>query len=99
MINGKRSTAKMTWQEFTEWQRWDEFPERADDPPMTVDVMFFYKGDTYFIDESYGQYHVLDKDWNLISSDKNLLTLLTSPIPLFGNKSFRDIISEIDFDA
>lgn len=93
------STAKMTWQEFTEWQRWDEFPERADDPPMTVDVMFFYNDNTYFIDESYGQYHILDKDWKPISSDKNLITLLTSPIPLFGNKSFRDIISEIDFVA
>lgn len=41
--------AKMTWQEFTEWQRWDEFLERADNPPMTVDVMFFYNDNTYFI--------------------------------------------------
>ena len=44
-----------------------------------------------------GAYHVPDKDWNPISSDKNLLILLTSPVHLFGNKSFRDIISEIDF--
>ena len=79
MING----AKMTWQEFTEWQRWDEFLERADNPLMTVDVMFFYNGNTYFIDESYGQYHILDKDWNPICSDKNLLMLLTSPIHLY----------------
>ena len=62
--------AKMTWLEFTEWQRRDEFPERADNPPMTVDVMFFYNGNTYFIDESYGQFHILDKDWMPISSDK-----------------------------
>jgi len=93
------STAKMTWQEFTEWQRWDEFPEKSNNPPMTVDVMFFYNGNTYFIDESYGQYHILDKDWKPISSNKNLLTLLTSPVHMFNNKSFRDTISEIDFDA
>lgn len=49
MLNGKISTAKMTWQEFTEWQRWDEFPECADDPSMTEDAMFFYKGNTYYI--------------------------------------------------
>ena len=27
---------KMTWQEFQQWQRWDEFPESADNPPLTV---------------------------------------------------------------
>lgn len=99
MINGKRSIAKMTWLEFAEWQRWDEFPEKADSPPLTVDVMFFYDGNTYFIDESYGQYHIRDEEWNPINSNKNLLTLLASPIRLFNDKSFRDIISEIDFDA
>lgn len=89
----------MTWKEFTEWQRWDEFPERADNPPMTVDVMFFYKDNTYFIDESYGQYHIRNKEWTPISSHKNLLALLTSPIRQFNNMSFRDVISEIDFDV
>lgn len=99
MLNGKRSTAKMTWQEFTEWQRWDEFPEKADDPPMTVDVMFFYKNNTYYIAWEYGEYHIFDEAWNSISSNKNMLTLLTDPIPLFGHRSFRDTISELDFDA
>ena len=79
MING----AKMTWQEFTEWQRWDEFLERADNPLMTVDVMFFYNGNTYFIDESYGQYHILYKNWMPISFHKNLLTLLTEPAQIY----------------
>ena len=99
MINGKRYTVKMTWQEFTEWQSWDEFPERADNPPLTVDVMFFYKGSTYYIDEEYEQYHIFDADWKYISSDKNLLTLLSAPVPLFNNKSFRDVIDELDFDT
>ena len=93
------STAKMTWQEFAEWQRWDEFPERVDDPPMTVDVMFFYNDKTYFIDESYGQYHIRDKNWNPIISNENLLTLLNSPNALFNVMSFREAIHDIDFDA
>lgn len=72
MINGNRSTAKMTWQEFTEWQRWDEFPEKADDPPMTVDVMFFYKGNTYYI------------DWNMSSTIYWIKTgILSVPIRIF----------------
>lgn len=99
MLNGKRCTVKMTWQEFTEWQRWDEFPERASNPPMTVDVMFFYKGNTYFIAAEYDEYRILDEEWHSIRGDKNFLTLLISPIQLFGNKAFRDVIGEIDFDA
>ena len=96
--DGKEVT-KMTWSRFMEYQRWDEFPERTDNPPMTVDVMFFYRGNTYFIEESYGQYHIRDEDWNPISSNKNLLTLLTTSAPLFKDKSFRDTINQIDFDA
>lgn len=88
---------KMTWQAFTEWQRWDEFPERADNPPMTVDVTFVYEGKVYFVDQCYGQYHILDEEWNPISSHKNLLTLLLTPIPLFHGKSFADVCSELDF--
>lgn len=99
MLNGKRSTAKMTWKEFAKWQRWDEFPEKADNPPMTVDVLFFYKEKPYFIDSFCGKYHIFDKDWNSISSSENLLTLLTSPIHLFDDRSFQDIIHQIDFDA
>ena len=32
---------KMTWQEFQVWQRWDEFPERSDDPPNISRVFSF----------------------------------------------------------
>ena len=34
--------SKMSWKRFEEYQRWDEFPERKDDPPMTVDFAFWY---------------------------------------------------------
>lgn len=33
---------RMTWKYFEEYQRWDEFPEYADSPPMTTDFAFWY---------------------------------------------------------
>lgn len=99
MINGKRDTAKMTWQKFQEWQRWDEFPERANDPPMTVDVMFFYEGNEYYITGYYEQYHFFDKDWKSQYANENFLKLLTTPIDLFHGKSFEQVIGELDFDV
>lgn len=98
MQNGKRSTVKMTWQEFQEWQSWDEFPELANNPPLTVDVMFFYKENKYYIVGDYGQYHFYDESWKAKYSNKNFLKLLTTPIDLFHGKSFRTVISELDFD-
>ncbi|MCM1277338.1 MAG: hypothetical protein NC299_18595 [Lachnospiraceae bacterium] len=98
MINGKRCTGKMTWLEFTEWQRWDEFPERTNDPPMTVDVMFFYEGNEYYIADDYGQYHFYTKDWTSVYADENFLKLLTTPIDLFHGKSFEMAIGDLDFD-
>lgn len=41
MINRKRELSQMTWLKFKAWQRRDEFPERSDNPPLTVDVSFF----------------------------------------------------------
>lgn len=53
------SMDKMTWQEFQVWQRWDEFPERSDNPPLTVDPCFFYEGKEYYIIDS--SFQVLEK--------------------------------------
>lgn len=103
MQNGKRSAVKMTWQEFQEWQSWDEFPEVANNPPLTVDVMFFYENTVYYIESGYNQYHIFkyyfyDRDWREIYSNNNFLELLTTPIDLFHGKSFRTVINELDFD-
>ena len=55
--DGKEVT-KMTWSRFMEYQRWDEFPERTDNPPMTVDFAFWYQGKKYYCTgEDYG--HVI----------------------------------------
>ena len=34
---------KITWDDYTKWQRWDEWPERVDNPPLTVETTFWYK--------------------------------------------------------
>lgn len=99
MTSGERCTIKVTWQEFQAWQRWDEFPERADDPPLTVDMMFFYEGNAYFINGYNYDYALLDEDWIPKYTHKNFLKLLTTPIDLFHGKSFKDVIGELDFDA
>ena len=99
MVNGKRSMDKMTWDEFQAWQRWDEFPERADNPPMTVDVMFFYEGHEYYIVLDYGRFHIYTEDWNEIYSHENFLKLLTTPVKLFHDKSFSESIVCIGFDT
>ena len=39
---------RMTWKQFVEYQRWDEFPEQTDNPPMTVDFAFWYKDKKYY---------------------------------------------------
>ncbi len=98
MINGKRCTGKMTWREFIKWQRWDEYPERTDDPPMTVDIMFFYEGNEYYIAYAYGQYHFYTKNWKAIYSNENFLRLLTESIDLFHGRSFKTAIGDLDFD-
>ena len=97
MINGKSNMDKMTWDEFQSWQRWDEFPEREENPPMTVDVMFVYEGNEYFIAFDYGQFHIYTKDWNEIYSHENFLKLLTTPIELFHGKSFSGNINSLRF--
>ena len=98
MINGKRNTDKMTWQEFQEWQRWDEFPELVDNPPLTVDVSFFFEKNEYYIIECYGKFHIYNAKWNVVFSHENFRTLLITPIPLFHGKSFRDVIEQLEFD-
>lgn len=89
---------KMTWQEFQEWQRWDEFPESADNPPLTVDVCFVYEGNKYYIVKDYGAFHIYSSDWSALYTNDNFKTLLTTPITLFKEKSFADVCSELEFE-
>lgn len=90
-----KSVIKMTWEQFTVYQRWDEFPEMCDDPPMTVDFAFWYKGSKFYCTgEDYGNV-IVDEHWHRIAYNKNLLKLLEST--LFDGRSFRESIEDILF--
>ena len=91
-----KSVSKMTWERFKEYQRWDEFPEKADHPPMTVDFTFWYNNKKYYCTgEDYG-FVIVDEAWNRIAYSKNFLKLLE--IPVFDGESFRERIEELLFE-
>ena len=98
MLHGPdgKNVNKMTWQRFTEYQRWDEFPERRDNPPMTVDFSFWLDGKLYYCTGEDNGFVFVDKDWNRLGYDKNFLSLLETP--LWDMKSFRDRIDDILFE-
>ncbi len=90
-----QAVKKMSWDQFLFYQRWDEFPDRSDNPPMTVDFMFWYKDKKYYCTgEDYG-FVIVDEDWNRLAYDKNFPRLLE--MPLWEGKSFHDCITEILF--
>lgn len=90
-----RTVSKMTWDQFSSYERWDEFPERAGNPPMTVDFAFWYQGHKYYCTgEDYG-YVIVDASWNRVAYDANFLSLLKQPI--FDGSSFYNNINDILF--
>ena len=100
-LDGKtdKHQTKMTWDEFTKWQRWDEFPELEDNPPMTVDIAFEYNGSCFYIDMISGEYVLQTESWDVIASDANFLKLLTAPLEIFGGSSLQELIQTFDFEA
>ena len=44
---GGNRVSKMTIDEYIKWQRWDEWPERADNPPLTVETVFVQRKKIY----------------------------------------------------
>mgnify|MGYP003189953518 CR=1 FL=1 len=86
---------RMTWKYFEEYQRWDEFPEYADSPPMTTDFAFWYKKNKFYCTGEDSGYVIVDEIWNRLAYSENFLQLLEMPI--FNGKSFRDCINEILF--
>lgn len=87
--------SKMNWKKFSEYQRWDEFPERADNPPMTVDFAFWYHEKKYYCTGEDGGNVIVDENWERLAYDKNFLKLLEFPV--FNGKSFRDCVDDILF--
>jgi len=83
----------MSWNQFQQWQRWDEFPERTENPPMTVDFAFRYRGKRYFCTGEEFGFIIVDADWNRLAYNKNFGELLETPI--FLGKSFHQCLGEI----
>ncbi len=94
-LDGK-NVIKMNWQQFCEFQRWNEFPERADNPPMTVDFSFWFKENLYYCTGEENGFIFTDKDWNRLGYNKNFLSLLE--MPLWEGQSFHDCINDILFE-
>lgn len=97
MLIGKNGKAlvKVNWEEFQKWQCWDEYPERADDPPMVEDMDFFYNDKEYYLDAIRDGYAVLTSEWEELLYDENFLKLLTKP--LFNDRSFKELIEQFLF--
>ncbi len=93
----KDNIVSITWEQFKKWQRWDEFPERKSDPPMTVDMSFWLGGKEYYLDSVDHKYAILSEKSEIIASDNNLLSLLSKPIDAWGRKTFRELIGEMLF--
>ena len=77
-----KNLINISWPQFQTWQRWDEFPERLDDPPMTVDMTFWYRGKRYYLDCVDRKYVILSEDGAPAASDANFLRLLKNPLEI-----------------
>ena len=95
--DGKTEVNRLSWEEYGKWQRWDEWPERADNPPLTVETVFWYKDKSYIVTTLNHQYVILEfPEWNEVLRSDNFLELLD--IPYWDGKSFKEKINEFLFE-
>lgn len=95
--DGKIELNKMTWDEYAKWQRWDEWPERKDNPPLTVETVFWYKEKSYIITSLNKQYVILEyPEWTEVLKKDNFLELLNTPF--LEGKSFKERINDLGFE-
>ena len=94
--DGKR-VVSMTWDDYIKWQRWEEWPERLNNPPLTVETSFWYKGKEYMVTSIKGDYLIVTQpDFGEVISNKNFLDLLNMPFD--NEKSFKELIGEFIFE-
>lgn len=94
--NGK-PVIKLTWEQYKEWQRWDEWPERSDNPPLTVETVFWYEDEQYMVTSLNNEYVIVTlPDFSEKLRSKNLLFLLE--LPLFNGKSFKESVNDFFFE-
>ena len=88
---------KLSWDDYTRWQSWSEWPERKNNPPLTVETVFNYNGQEYMVTSLRHKYVIVTQpDFHEIISSDNMLDLLT--MPFIDGKSFKELISKFVFD-
>ncbi|SEQ79486.1 hypothetical protein SAMN02910369_02442 [Lachnospiraceae bacterium NE2001] len=91
---GGRYVTKMNWDEFVAYQRWDEFPEKADNPPLTVETVFWYNNTSYMITKLGHMFVIVESgSFKRIISSDNYIELLTKVF--VSGKSFKELLPDI----
>ena len=89
--------SKLNMEEYAKWQSWDEWPERADDPPLTVETSFWYKNREYMVTSLKGEYIIVTQpEFKEVISSGNFKELLE--MPFIDGKSFHELIDEFMFE-
>ncbi len=88
---------KMTMEEYAKWQGWDEWSDRKDDPPLTVETSFWYEEKEYMVTKLNGKYSiVIQPSFEVVISRDNFLELLNAPF--IEEKSFKELMGEFWFE-
>ncbi|SHF01268.1 hypothetical protein SAMN02745190_01644 [Schwartzia succinivorans DSM 10502] len=94
--NGKH-VIRITMDEYIKWQSWDEWPEREDNPPLTVETLFWYDGQEYMVTRIGHRYAIVTQPaFKEVISNENFKDLLE--MPFLNGKSFRALIREFLFE-
>lgn len=95
--NGKHVKNNMTWEEYGKWQRWDEWPERSENPPLNVETAFWYCNQEYMVTSLDGNYVIVKQpEFEIIISNSNFIGLLN--MVFIEGKSFKELLPELLFE-
>lgn len=95
---GRKRGRRRNWKQIEEAERWDEWPERIDDPPLNTEIHFWYKDISYLVTEIRDDYLILEENtWNIIVKSKNFRVLLEKKIFIDG-KTFKELVPKMWFE-
>lgn len=95
--SGNQVTSNMTWDEYGKWQRWDEWPEKAENPPLTVETSFWYENQEYMVTKLGDDYVIVSQpEFEIIISNKNFISLLE--MIFIHGKSFKELLPKLLFE-
>ncbi|SHN64499.1 hypothetical protein SAMN02745247_02803 [Butyrivibrio hungatei DSM 14810] len=95
--NGK-IVNKLSWDEYIKWQRWDEWPDRSDDPPLTVETSFWYGNEEFMITFLNERYVIVKQpEFSTVVECNNFIKLLE--MPFIEGKSFKELLPEFLFEV